>query len=136
MISSKRINAGLKSRKVNYSSSEFFDIHRYIEAYIKRILLIGLRLNGVKYVESTIIVESTYINTSNLIEKVLFLLDQSGDNQKVVVDKLKIKHKDFFVLKELLLKFSSNYRNWIAHGAIIELKDPELIKYLCHVNKS
>lgn len=136
MISSKLIKTGLKSRKVNYSSSEFFDIHRYIEAYIKRILLIGLRLNGVKYAESTTIVESTYINTANLIEKVLFLLDTSGDNQKVVVDKLKKKHKDFFVLKELLLKFSSNYRNWLAHGTIIELKDPELINYLCHVNKS
>lgn len=79
MISIQQIRSGLTSRKVNYVSSEFFDIHRYIEAYIKRILLIGLRLNTVKYKESTIIVESTYLNTASLIEKVFFLLDQTGD---------------------------------------------------------
>jgi hypothetical protein len=131
-----QIKSGLSSRKVNYISSEFFDLHRYIEAYIKRILLIALRLNGVKYKESTIIVERTYLNTAKLIETVLFLLDQSGDNQNMVVSKLKKRHKDFFVLKELLLKFSSKYRNWLAHGAIIELKDTDLINHLCYVNKS
>jgi len=131
-----QIKSGLSSRKKNYSSSEFFDLHRYIEAYIKRILLIGLRLNGIKYKQSTIIVESTYLNTANLIEKVLFLLDQSDSKQNIIIEKLKKNHVDFFVLKELLIKFSSKYRNWLAHGTIIELKDTELINYLCHVNKS
>ena len=110
MISLTQIKSGLSSRKVNYDSSEFFDVHRYIEAYIKRILLISLRLNGVKYKESTIIVESTYLNTANLIEKVLFLLDQSPLKQSQVIGELKKKHKDFFVLIELVLKFSSKYR--------------------------
>ena len=131
-----QIKSGLSSRKVNYISSEFFDLHRYIEAYIKRILLISLRINGVKYKESTVLVERTYLNTAKLIETVLFLLDQSEDNQNMVISKLKKKHRDFFVLKELLLKFSSKYRNWLAHGAIIELKDTNLINHLCHVNKS
>lgn len=134
MISLTQLKSGLSSRKVNYTSSEFFDIHRYIEAYIKRILLISLRLNDVKYKEATRIVESTYINTTNLIEKVLFLLDQSSSKQNQVIANLKKKHNDYFELKELLLKFSSKYRNWLAHGTIGELKDPELIRYLCHVS--
>ncbi len=133
MISLKQIKSDLSSRKVNCSSAEFFNIHRNIEAYIKRILLISLRINGVKYKEATTIVESTYINTANLIEKVLFLLDQSQLKQQQVISKMKKKYKDFFVLKELLLKFCSKYRNWLAHGTIGELKDPELIRYLCHV---
>jgi hypothetical protein len=136
MISLTQLKSGLSSQRVSYDSSEFFDIHRNIEAYIKRILLIGLRLNGIKYKEATTIVESTYINTAKLIEKVLFLLDQSKSNQQQVIIELKIKHKEFFVLKELLLKFSSKYRNWLAHGTISELKHPELIRYLCHINKS
>jgi hypothetical protein len=98
--------------------------------------LISLRLNSIKYKEATTIVESTFINTSNLIEKVLFLLDQSKSNQQQVITELMKNHKEFFVLKELLLKFSSKYRNWLAHGTIGELKDPELISYLCHINKS
>ena len=136
MISLKQIKTDLSSRKVSYSSEEFFNIHRNIEAYIKRILLISLRINGIKYKEATIIVESTYINTANLIEKVLFLLDQSQSKQQKVISEMKKKHNDFFVLKELLLKFSAKYRNWLAHGTIGELKDPELIRYLCHVDKS
>ena len=122
MISLTQLKTGLSSRKVNYDSSGFFDVHRNIEAYIKRILLISLRINGIKYKESGIIVESTYINTANLIEKVLFLLDQSGSTQQQVIGKLKKKYKDFFTLKELLVKFSAKYRNWIAHGTIGELE--------------
>jgi hypothetical protein len=136
MISLTQLKIGLTSRKVRYVSSEFFDIHRYTEAYIKRILFISLRLNEVKYEESRKIIESTYLNTANLIEKVLFLIDQSGNKQQKVVNELKERYKDFFTLKELLLKFSSKYRNWLAHGTIDELKNPELINYLCHVNKS
>jgi hypothetical protein len=136
MISLKKIKSDLSSRKVNYDSPEFFDIHRSIEAYIKRILLISLRIKGIKYKESTVIVERTYISTADLIEKVLFLLDQSSSKQAEVVGELKKRYKDFFVLKELLLKFSSKFRNLLAHGTIGELKDPELIRYLCHVNKS
>lgn len=136
MISLKQLQSGLSSRKVNYNSSEFFDVHRYIEAYVKRVLLISLRLNDIKYKEATTIVESTYLNTAKLIEQVLFLLDRSSTKQIQVIANLKKKYKDFFELKELVLKFSSKYRNWLAHGTIDELKDPELVRYLCHVNKS
>lgn len=136
MISMSQIKSGLASRRVDYISSEFFDIHRYTEAYIKRILFIGLRLNSVKYEESTIIVKRTYLNTANLIEKVLFMIDQTDDNQRKVIDRLKQKYEDFFILKDLLLEFSSKYRNWLAHGEISELKDAELINLLCYVNKS
>ena len=135
MISLANIKLKLSSIEDTNDSAEFLEIHRNIEAYIKRVLLISLRLNGIKYKESTTIVESTYLNTANLIEKVLFLLDSSELNQRQVLMKLREKYNKFFVLKELVLKFTSKYRNRLAHGTISELKDQELISCLCFVNK-
>lgn len=130
------LKTGLTSNKTDYDSTDFFNLHRYLEAYLKRILLIALRINKVKYKESQKIVESTYLNTASLIEKVLFLLDPSENKQNVVIHNLQSRHKSFFILYELLIKFSSKYRNRLAHGTIEELKDKELINLLCHVNKS
>ena len=135
MISLTQLESALTSNKTINDSGDFLNLHRYTEAYVKRVLLIGLRLNGVKYEESRKIVESTFLNTGQLIEKVLFLLDQSGAKQGDVIQQFKNKYADFFELKELVLKFSAKYRNWLAHGAIDVLKDDELIKHLCHVNR-
>jgi len=107
-----------------------------MEGYIKRVFLIGLRLNGVQYNNSVKIVEGTYINTRVLIEKVLFLLNGADGKQKQLISKLKIAHPEYFKLNELFLKFAAPYRNRLAHGTIEELKDQELVKWLCHINRS
>jgi len=135
-MSLKRLKSGLSPSKTTYDSSDFFNLHRYIEAYLKRVLLIGLRLNKVKYEESRKIVGSTYLNTAALIEKALFLLDSSKEKQSIVLRHLKSNHEDFFIISDILIKFSSKYRNRLAHGTIEELKNQELIKLLCHVNES
>jgi len=136
MIALKQLKSELSSKKSNITSSDFFNLHRFLEAYIKRVLLISLRINGVKYEESTNIVEKTYVNTAALIDKVFFLLDQTGRKQQDVISDLKNTYKDFFVLCELVIKFSAKYRNKLAHGSINELRNPELLNILHHVNTS
>lgn len=99
-------------------------------------MLVGLRLNGIQYKNSIKIVEGTYIKAPQLIEKALFLLDRSGNKQQKVISNLKNKHKEFFILHEMFLKFTSRYRNRLAHGTIEKLNDQELINYLFHVDQS
>ncbi|MEZ8719054.1 hypothetical protein AB6D81_24095 [Vibrio splendidus] len=135
MIGPTKIGEVLNSRKdVEYTSQSFFKTHTHLEAYVKRVLLISLRLKGVQYDNSVKIVESTYINTASLIDKVLALLDSTNKKQADVLADLKIKYPEFFTCKSLVLDFSSIYRNRLAHGTISELKDTELIKLLCMTN--
>jgi len=136
MISLKQLQQAMAPQKAQCNSHDFLNLHRYTEAYVKRVLLIGLRVNGVKYKESGKIVESTFSPTASLVEKTLFLLDQSGGKHGEVIQQLKVKYATFFELNYLLTKFSAKYRNWLAHGTIDELKNEELINHLCHVNKS
>jgi len=136
MISTSQIRKVLLSSSARNSGSFFFQTHINIEGYVKRVMLIGLRLHGVRYDNARKVVDSTYINTANLVEKVLFLIDQSGRNQTQVISDLKTKFPEFFTLKDIVINFSSIYRNRLAHGTISELKDQEMIDLLCHVNQS
>lgn len=136
MISLSQLKTVLDANPKPSGSEDFLRLHRYLEGYVKRVMLIGLRLKGVQYENSRKIVESTYISTANLIEKVLVLLDQSGRKHNAVITGLKKTHSGFFELKDLVLKFTSVYRNRLAHGTIGELKDQDLIDYLCHINRS
>lgn len=136
MISPTVLKSKLDSQNVSYVSSDFLSYHKHLEAYLKRVLLIGLRLNGLKYDDSETVIERTFVRAPNLIDKVLFLVDQSNFGQQKVISRLSKKFVDFFVLKELFLEFTSTYRNLLSHGTISDLTDPELIKLLCHVDKS
>jgi hypothetical protein len=136
MISLKRLKAVLLSKKQENTSEDFFISHRFIEGYIKRVFLIGLRLNGVQYNNSVKIIEGTYVNTSSLIEKVLFLLNKTSGKQQQVITNLKNRNPSFFLINDLVLKFTAPYRNRLAHGTIEELRDQELVNWLCHINRS
>jgi hypothetical protein len=136
MIAIKQLKSVLSSKEMRKTSDDFFKIHRYIEGYIKRVLVIGLRLNGVQYNNSVKIAESTYIKTAALIEKALILLNQSGNKQQRPISTLKNKYKELFILNNLFLEFTSPYRNRLAHGTIEILHDQELVNYLCHVDQS
>lgn len=136
MISVKQLKAVLSLKKRINTSDDFFKSHRYVEGYIKRVFLIGLRLNGVQYKNAVKIIEGTYIKTDSLIEKVLFLLSHNGGKQQQVITSLKKSHPEFFQMNELVLKFTVPYRNRLAHGTIEELKDQELVDWLCHINRS
>lgn len=134
MIGPTKIREILNPSKMEYTNQIFFKTHTHLEAYIKRVLLVALRLKGVKYENSVKIVESTYLNTAHLIDKVLVLLDTKSCSQKDALNNLKLKYPDFFTCHDLVLNFSAVYRNRLAHGTISELKDPELLKLLCQTN--
>ena len=136
MISVKKLKAIFSSKNTQNTSEEFFKTHRYLEGYIKRVFLIGLRLQGVQYENSVKIVEGTYIPTGALIEKVLYILSCDAGTQQDTILRLKTTHPNFFKLKELFLKFTAPYRNRLAHGTIEELKDQDLVDWLCHINRS
>lgn len=136
MISIKQIKSVLSSNKCTNTSDDFFNSHRYIEGYIKRVYLIGLRLKGVQYKNSVKIIEGTYIPTASLIDKVLFLLNENDGKQQQYISSLKISHPEFFQMNDLVSKFTAPYRNRLAHGTIEELKDQELVNWLCHINRS
>ena len=136
MIPLKRLKTGLTKNKTNYKSDNFFDLHRYLEAYIKRVFLIGLRLQSVQYGTAKKIVEHSYIPIGAAIDKGIALLDQSGASGKTVRRRLRNKYSDFFVLSELFKNYTSKYRNRYAHGAVGKFKNQELVNCLCHIDRS
>ncbi|OHY57623.1 hypothetical protein BEH76_20660 [Shewanella algae] len=86
MIGPTKIGEILNPSEMEYTNQIFFKTHTHLEAYIKRVLLVALRLKGVKYDNSVKIVKSTYINTANLIDKVLALLDTQSRSQNDVLN--------------------------------------------------
>lgn len=136
MISPSKIRNLFSSAPQVLDGKYFLNTHIYLEAYVKRVLLIGLRLKGVQYNNAVKVVESTYLHTSKLIEVALCMIDQSGKTEVNIISDLKSSNPDFFVLKDAVLNFSSIYRNRLAHGTISELNDQEMINWLCHVNLS
>jgi len=136
MISLSRLKDNLLSSQESvFQSNDFLMLHRFVEAYLKRVLLIGLRLHGVQYEASKKIIEGTYLNTSSLINKCMLLLSASGTKQAEIENVLKSQYPDFIELRKLFLDFTSKYRNVLAHGLIDEIKDNELLDTLCVANK-
>lgn len=136
MLLLKNIRSVLEEDPGAYDSNHFLKIHIHVEAYIKRLMLIGLRLKGVQYDDSVTIVQSVFIPIAKLIDKTLFLIDPSTASEHSIIAGLKNKHTNFFALKGLVTDFTSIYRNRLAHGTIENLPDQDLIDCLCHTNKS
>jgi len=136
MISLSKLKEKLLSdQTAEFQPEDFLLLHRYAEAYLKRVLLIGLRLRGAQYESSKIIVENTYLTTKALIPKCMVLLMRDGKKQADVGKTLSSKYPDFIELQKLFLEFTSRYRNILAHGLIYEIKDAELLDTLCLTNK-
>jgi len=136
MILIKKLRLNLNSEKDLYTSIDFFNLHRYLEAYIKRVFLISLRLQGVRYDTSRKIVDHGFIPIGQMLAKSIIMLDRTERSAQTVMRALKQQHADFFVLKGLFSEFSSHFRNRFAHGAVGDFSNQELIQCLCHVDRS
>ncbi len=125
--------AYLKSMKEKMGSiteisvPSFIDRHRYAEGYLRRLLLIGLRLNGVQYKQAQKIVELSFLNNRALLEKVFILLSQ----HEFTLKQAKTKYSRFATSIDLFLNFTSPYRNLLIHGILDTIQDLKLIEYLC-----
>ena len=113
------------------SVSSFIDRHRYAEGYLRRLLLIGLRLNAVQYKQAQKIIELTFMNIHALLEKIFILLS----HHKFTFEEARTKYPDFATLIDLFLKFTSPYRNWLVHGVIDTIRDPELLECMCRADR-
>ena len=113
------------------SVSSFIDRHRYVEGYLRRLLLIGLRLNAVQYKQAQKIIEFTFLNTPALIEKSFALIS----HQKFTFKEATTKYSNFATSTDLFLKFTSPYRNWLVHGVLDTIHDLELLECLCRADR-
>ncbi|EJE8694702.1 hypothetical protein M5264_004115 [Vibrio vulnificus] len=137
MIQLTKLSATLGTAKISgFTTTEFLHIHRHMEGYLKRVLLIGLRLKSVKYKDAEFIVDRIHLDIASTIDKCLYLLDGSGSTQGVYINGLKARHSDLFVLINIFVKFCSKYRNQVAHGIIGDISSQEALDVLCHVNLS
>ena len=136
MMPIKKLQSGLSPEKDLYTSDDFFHLHRHVEAYIKRVFLIGLRLNSIRYEPSRQIVDHGFIPIREMLAKSVVMLDPARRSARTVTRDLKLRHADFFVLKGLFLDFSSHFRNRFAHGTVGEFRSHDLVRCLCHVDRS
>lgn len=136
MISPNKINNFFKAKSTSKDINYFFKTHIYLEAYLKRVYLIGLRLRNVQYENSEKIISSTYMKTPQLINKIMWLLDTKNISKTINKADFKKNYPQLEIHLEVVLKFSSLYRNQLAHGTIDDIEDQKTIDWLCHTNIS
>ena len=136
MISPKKLKTFFSKGHKTKDSAYFLKSHIYMEAYLKRVMLIGLRLQGVQYKKSEKIILLSYFPLGKFVNKAICLLDSSNIRDEKKISLWNTEHPDFFLLRELVLNFSAKYRNQIVHGTIDEMRNQELIDCLCHTNIS
>ena len=113
------------------SATTFIDLHRYVEGYLRRLLLIGLRLHTVQYKQAQKIIEFTVLSKPALIEKSFALLS----HHKFTFQQARKKYPSFAISIDLFFKFTSPYRNWLVHGVYDTIHDPELLECLCRADR-
>ncbi len=111
-------------------TEEFIKTHRAVEGYLKRLLLIGLRLKGMKYKQAQKTISNTFLKNVDLSHKCVQLIDSAKSKTFWTA------HADLKILRNLFLEFSSIYRNKVEHAVIAEIRDEQLLKLLMYVNIS
>ena len=111
------------------SCEQFLRIHCCVEELFRRLLLIGLRLQGVQYKESELISENYYNRDQN--EKLKLALKYCNINYQDL-----LKYNNFNELQMLYLKFTCRHRNKLMHGVALTYNDNDLLKLLITVDRS
>lgn len=135
MISPSQLNAVLGDLSQPRTAESFIRLHRHLEGYFKRVMLIGLRLHGAQYKTASLIVDTIHLNAITQIEKALVLLDASSRRHLEILNEIKQDHQPVFALMKLFTDFSSRYRNRLAHGVIDEIRDELVLDLLFRVDQ-
>lgn len=114
-----------------FSEILFIELHRYVEGYLRRLLLIGLRLHEVQYKQAQKIIELTFLNKRALIEKSFTLISYGT----FALKQAKKEYPRFAISADLFFNFTSPYRNWLVHGVHDNIHDPELLECLCRSDR-
>jgi hypothetical protein len=134
VISPKQLIAVLNDRNQPRTTESFIRVHRHLEGYFKRVMLIGLRIHGVQYETSTRIIDSVHMHAIAQIEKAIVLLDGTSRKHAVVIKEAKREDNAVFVLIELFQNFSALFRNRLVHGVIDNVRDQDTLDSLFDVD--
>jgi hypothetical protein len=135
MISPSALKDILGAPNPPKTTDSFILVDRHLEGYFKRVLFIGLRVNGAQYSTSQSIIHSVHMDVASLIKKAIVLVDGRSDCYREIIDAAEAKHKSLFALIELFQNFSARFRNRIAHGIISEIRDPAILESLIRVDQ-
>lgn len=112
-----------------YTNSFFKDCHIACEAYLSRLMFIGLRKNGINYQQAEEATKESFLSIHDTLKKALILIDKEKGPLAVKEDNLKIGLK-------LFTEYSAGYRNKLQHGAIEEINDSNVLKLIIDINLS
>ena len=132
MIYLKNLKKDLKIQARKLTEKDFLQSHRFVEGYSKRLLLIGLRLRGVRYRVATRATEAAKIFTDSTFKKAFELITDSKDSfQNIIEQNVSLK-----ALWKLFREFARPHRNSIIHGSRDSYSDQSMLKYLVFVDKA
>jgi hypothetical protein len=127
----KELKKLLENSPENLDTLYFINVHKGVELYIRRLLLIGLRLNEVKYETSEEVIKLSYASNREIINKSIELITK-GKNTLADFEE---KNKNLKVLLELFFDFTSIYRNRVVHGIYERIVDSNILKYCYLIDK-
>jgi hypothetical protein len=135
MISPSALRDILGAPNPSKTTDSFIQVHRHLEGYFKRVLFIGLRINGAQYSTGQVIISSAHMDVQSQITKAIELVDRRSDCHSKIIEATKAKYKSLFTLIELFQNFSARFRNRLAHGVISEIRDPAILESLIRVDQ-
>ena len=115
----------------NVTTDNFINIHKATESYIRRLFLIGLRVNGVSYKVALQVIKGSYLNNKVLIEKTIKLITKGTKE----ISDFENSNNDLKILKELFFEFTSIYRNRVIHGIYKTVNDQTILNHCYYINK-
>ena len=131
MINLKNLKKIINESPQQLETKDFIIIHKSVEGYFRRLLLIGLRLNDVKYKTSLDVIKMSYLCNKDLLKKIVGLISL---NNNTLID-FENQNPDFQKLEELFFDFTSIYRNRIIHGVDERIYDEVILKYCYYIDK-
>lgn len=135
MISPSALRDILGAPNPPKTTDSFIQVHRHLEGYFKRVLFIGLRINGAQYSTGQAIIHSVHMDVTSQITKAIALVDRRSDSHGKIIDAAKTKYKSLFTLIELFQNFSARFRNRITHGIVTEIRDSAILESLIRVDQ-
>jgi hypothetical protein len=113
------------------TTDDFIKIHKGVEGYIRRLLFIGLRLNGVKYETASEVINMSYLNNRELLKKTVELVTRNTNT----LTGFENHNSDFKEIINLFFDFTSIYRNRVIHGVYENINDQTILKHCYYIDK-
>ena len=131
MINLNNLRNLISQNPLNLTTDDFIKIHKSFEGYIRRLLLIGLRLNGVKYETAQDVVKMSYLNNRDLIKITIELITKKTKS----LNDFETHNFDLKELLELFFDFTTIYRNLVIHGVYESINDAIILKHCYFIDK-